>query len=113
MRIHETPEQRAEVIAGLRAFAQFLEDNPDVPCPQNIRNQHSFLEPLDTTTWERVPAPDAEKIAFVQSVADQLGGQVRVRDDSVSLEYAVAARTTYTVHAALRGDGTAEAVTAR
>jgi hypothetical protein len=116
MTIHDpavTPEQRAEIIAGLRAMAQFLEDRPEVPCPQNVREQHSFLEPLDTSTWERVPVPDAEKIRFVQSVAAMLGVEAQITDRSVSMEYAVAARTTYTVHANLRGDGTAEAVTAR
>jgi hypothetical protein len=116
MTIHDpavTTEQRAEVIAGLRAMAQFLQDRPEVPCPQYVRQQHSFLEPLDTSTWERVPVPDAEKIRFVQSVAAMLGVEAEVTEAYAMVEYAVGARTTYAVHANLRGDGTAEAVDAR
>jgi len=100
----ETAENRAAVIAGFRAFAQFLEDRPDVPCPQYIRQQHSYLEPLNLSTYQRMPVPDAEKIAFVRDVARKLGVDAQISDTSVYLEYQIAPRTTYTVHAALRGD---------
>lgn len=99
---HVTPQQRDEVIAGLRAMAQFLEDNPDIPSPQSVHVQHSFLEPLDTTTWERTPVSDAEKVAYVRAVGDRLGVETEVYEGSVHFQYAVAARTSYTVHAALR-----------
>lgn len=98
-----TAKDRADVIAGLKAMAQFLEDNPEMPCPQYIREQHTFMEPLNLRTFERVPVPDSEKIAFVRTVAARLGVDAEVDDESATCDYAVTARTTYTVHAKLRG----------
>jgi hypothetical protein len=33
MSYYPTPEQRAELVAGLRALAEFIESCPDVPAP--------------------------------------------------------------------------------
>ncbi|HEX5543650.1 MAG TPA: hypothetical protein VFX60_19205 [Micromonospora sp.] len=114
MKAEVTPQHRAEVIAGLRAMAQFLEDRPEIPCPQSVRMQHSYVDTYDKVTGKLTHSTDAEKIAFVQAAASQLGIEPRIYDDGTGavLEYAVAARTTYTVHAKLLDDGTAEAVNA-
>jgi hypothetical protein len=38
-----TPEYRAAVVAGIRALADLIERNLDVPVPNSVRAQHSIL----------------------------------------------------------------------
>jgi hypothetical protein len=97
----ETEAVRAEIVAGLRALAQFLEDRPELPCPQHADVQHSFMGPLNLRTYEPVQVPDAEVIAFVRGVAAALGVEAKVGEESAIVRYAVAPRTTYTVYAKL------------
>ncbi len=63
---HQQPtpdEQRhAEVIAGIRQLAQFLEDNPNLPTPTSIYAQHTIPGGLDDTGR-----------ALIRQVAEHLG----------------------------------------
>lgn len=43
-----TTDPRAERIAGIRAFADWLEAHPEVPAPNSVRAQHSIFSGSDT-----------------------------------------------------------------
>lgn len=104
--VQPTAEHRTEMIAGLRALAQLLEDRPDIPCPHSGRVQHSVLDPYDTAL-RCLAIPDAERIAYVKGVADRLGVTATITDTSVGFDYSTGGRTFYVVHANLNGDRTA------
>jgi hypothetical protein len=56
------PSQRRALISGLRALAEFLESNPDVPAP----------EYTDVLVFPP-PAPDAEKRRQIDVIAAHIG----------------------------------------
>lgn len=99
----ETPGHRAAMIAGIRALAQFVEDHPELPCPNRVTAQHSFMEPLNLDTFEYEPVPDAPKLELIRRVADQLGVQADIHAESASVRHDITEYVTYVVHAKLHG----------
>jgi hypothetical protein len=57
-----SPSQRQALISGLRALADFLENNPDIPAP----------EYTDVLVFPP-PAPDAEKRRQIDVIASRIG----------------------------------------
>lgn len=57
-----TVDTRAELIAGLRELANFLEQHPDAPIP-----------PQPTMSWAYLGDNDAAGVAYVRGVAAALG----------------------------------------
>lgn len=60
-----SPERRAEVIAGIRALADFIEANTELPTPNSVGAQYSILADL-------TPEMSAE----VRRLAEAFGLQV-------------------------------------
>lgn len=88
------PENRAVIIAGLRAMADFLEARTDVPLGayDSFELQHSILH-----------GSNDEKIAEVRRIGGLLGVETKIYDDRTGVvsRYQVADRTTFVVHALL------------
>ena len=59
---YASPPQRQALISGLRALADFLENNPDVPAP----------EYTDVLVFPP-PAPDTEKRRQIDVIASRIG----------------------------------------
>ena len=59
---YANPDQRQELITGLRALASFLEDNPEVPAP-------SFTDVLVFPPF----SSDAEKRQEIDVIASRIG----------------------------------------
>ena len=59
---YASPSQRQALISGLRALADFLESNPDVPVPEYTG---VLVFPP--------PAPDAEKRRQIDVIASRIG----------------------------------------
>jgi hypothetical protein len=59
---YASPPQRQALITGLRALADFLESNPDVPAP----------EYTDVLVFPP-PAPDTEKRREIDVIASRIG----------------------------------------
>ena len=63
---YASPPQRRALISGLRALADFLESNPDVPA----------TEYTDVLVFPP-PAPDAEKRRQIDVIASRIGSGTR------------------------------------
>jgi hypothetical protein len=96
---------RADIIAGLRAAADFLEAHPDIPEPYTVDLQHSVTIDYDPQTRQMTDPTDAEKIAEVRRIGDLLGVETTIHEDGsgVVSRYKIASQTTYLVHANLTG----------
>lgn len=92
------PEYRAAVVAGIRELADFIERHTDLPVPQSVGAQYSYLD-----------APFEEAAQAVRGFAKLMGGEVDITDDAATVRRRIAeARypsplpwftVTYTVHA--------------
>jgi hypothetical protein len=56
LNLYTSPEERARLIAGLRALAEFIESSPDVPSP---RSADVFIFPAAASNQERRAEIDA------------------------------------------------------
>jgi hypothetical protein len=96
---------RTRLITGLRLLANFLEAHPELPAPQGIRAQHSIVHTYDPKTYALVPKSDEEKIGIAVRAAAVLGVKAVIDEDSVTVDYPVAPRIDYVVHASInRGE---------
>lgn len=89
-------DERAAMVAGLRALAQLLEERPEVPCPRTIDAQHTVL-PRFTATGEKVPLPDDAKIAAVREIATALGIWPLIDDTRAGFRYPLGGNVYYVV----------------
>jgi hypothetical protein len=64
MVLYPSPEQRARFVAGLRAFAEFIESRPDVPVPWSA---DALVFPLGGS--------DTEKRAEIDAIAERIGAE--------------------------------------
>jgi hypothetical protein len=60
---HQTPDERAERIAGLRALADLLESRPEIPVPDSLSGQYSVLA-------FRYNRGDSIRLDFAQRMAE-------------------------------------------
>jgi hypothetical protein len=107
-------QHRAAVVAGIRALADFIENNPALPLPHSVNTQHSIFGGLDDTgrelirqVGEQLQLPDLTDVGFADSY-------VRFDDESASARYEVAKnaipeggsfRAVYVVHGNVREAG--------
>jgi hypothetical protein len=82
---------RVKMIQAIRDLAQYIEDHPELPCPNSVRAQHSLI----------VATPDNEGI--VRDVAAMLGdtGKLTVNDTQAYVLAELSAypeSVDYTVH---------------
>jgi hypothetical protein len=66
MTLYPTPRQREQFAAGLRALADYIESNPDVPCPWSA---DALVFPLGGN--------DAEKQAEIDAIGERIGAEPR------------------------------------
>jgi hypothetical protein len=109
----ESAEQRrADVVAGIRALADFLESNPDLPVPNSIHAQHSIYGDLDDAGRDLIRSV-GEKLELTEG---ELGATSYMRFDpnSASARYQLthgydadlgSYHVTYVVHGAVREAG--------
>ncbi|MET0423616.1 MAG: hypothetical protein ABW046_07070 [Actinoplanes sp.] len=96
-------EHRAAVVAGIRALADLIESNPDVPVPNSVVGQHSIIV-----------GTDGDKEATVVETAATLHAELEIDADVAVLHHYVAQggyphnnlpyfRVEYVVHGKLDG----------
>lgn len=108
----ESAEQRrAAVIAGIRALADLLENNPDLPTPDSVHAQHSLRGGLDDAGRDVIRRV-GEKFNLPNLDDGYAESYVRFDNDSAAAHYLVAAaggpgyyRVVYAVHGAIRKAG--------
>jgi len=69
-------EKRTRVVAALRALATFIEDNPQLPVPNSVSAQYSYLDNADRST----------RLALVAAAAEHMGVEQVVSDSHASTE---------------------------
>lgn len=74
-----SPERRAEVVAGIRALADLIETNLDLPVPQSISAQHSIIGDLTS-----------EGIALIRSAAGTLGVEPKIEPGRATAQRTIA-----------------------
>lgn len=99
----ESAEHRAAVVAGIRALANLIESNPNLPVPDSVHAQHS---PLGHTAEDR--------IAITRAAATQLGVEATITDETSDATLTIAKggynaglpwfTVNYTVHGSTRYD---------
>lgn len=93
-------DARAELVAGLRALADFLEQRPEVPCPQAAEVMHVVLA-KHTAEGESLPLPDDVQIAAVREIAALLDVPPHIEGTRAFLEYSFGGDVTYCMYAKL------------
>jgi hypothetical protein len=68
-----SPQRRAEVVAGIRALADLIETNLDLPVPNSVRAQYSILGDLTD-----------EGRDLIRAVAQALGVEPRIDETSAT-----------------------------
>lgn len=96
-------EHRAAVVAGIRALADLIESNPNLPVPDSVNAQHS---PLGHTAEVR--------IAITRDAAAQLGVEATITDETSDATLTIAKggykaglpwfTVDYTVHGSVKHD---------
>jgi hypothetical protein len=74
-----SPRRRAEVVAGIRALADLIETNLDLPVPNSVRAQHSIRGDLTD-----------EGRDLIRAAAQTLGVDPRMDETSATAELEVA-----------------------
>ena len=102
---------RAEIVAGLRALADFIEARTDLPVPNHIRAQHSVIDTYVAGRWLSAPDSDEGVLRVVREAAAALPDvELRTHHDGdgnetgISFGYAVAPHAEYVVHGPFRRD---------
>lgn len=88
-----TSDERAAMVAAIRALADFVETRTDLPVPTSIHAQHSL------------PGIDPAHADFVREVAAQLGIEAKVSEAGAQVWYDLAKypfSVRYAVHGFLR-----------
>jgi len=94
-----TAPDRVSAVAAIRALADFLEANPELPVPISVSAQHSIIG--DNVT-------DEQLVAMVREAADHLAETPQIDDEDAAVTHVLNQwdpYVSYTVHGFRRPAG--------